>query len=54
MQFTDNNVKAERPLHFEQDSYMWLLDTTPSESFATQDPLLIIEQLETSISEEEI
>jgi hypothetical protein len=46
MFYTDDTARAERALNFEQDSYMFLLDATPSESFMTLDPAYIIEQLQ--------
>ena len=47
MLYTDDTARAEQPLNFEQDSYISLFESVPTESFVTLDPAYIIEQLQT-------
>lgn len=46
MLYDDNTARAEHPLNFEQDSYISLFESVPTESIVTLDPAYIIEQLQ--------
>ena len=46
MLYNDNTARAEHPLNFEQDSYINLFESVPTESIVTLDPAYIIEQLQ--------
>lgn len=51
MLYDDNTARAEHPLNFEQDAYISLFDSLPTESFMTLDPAYIIEQLQSTNEE---
>lgn len=48
MLYDDNTARAEHPLNFEQDSYISLFESVPTESFMTLDPAYILEQLQST------